>query len=445
MDEENKISLKDIPSYHWPTKEEGKEQYAKFSKDFLGTLKNLRFLLEPGGIERFLGREPGRRPAAAGPDRQEWLTRSMAYETKRDKLEMHAATALGALERSFPYGTTPRNIIDKAAQAPEDVPPAEWTYQRRFLACWEALRIEYQPSTSVDLKQLRDQIYKLTDEGPGGFENFRSEFHRLHTEITATGVVEAITNRELNEIVRDGIKNQFVWVNICYDIYKDNPNSPWQATLEAVSTALTSYRQKGFDPYAEAKSESVSSTPSRSWRTQFLCHLTEINKEPIRRISNLLATSLEDSRRAPGLRAPFLLQLQTLTPTISNQFRCWQAETHSYRFCTELKCSCGSSRAPGKVICFNYENEEINFFRSFPLPLDLPLDGGWRGMQNTVEFAVGREVTRANQEKTRRHRMKSSKLELCAEEAQNFSRRQLTRSSRQAAVEEVQIQQQPDI
>ena len=257
MDEENKISLKDIPSYHWPTKEEGKEQYAKFSKDFLGTLKNLRFLLEPGGIERFLGREPGRRPAAAGPDRQEWLTRSMAYESKRDKLEMHAASALGALERSFPYGTTPRNIIDKAAQAPEDVSPAEWTYQRRFLACWEALRIEYQPSTSVDLKQLRDQIYKLTDEGPGGFENFRSEFHRLHTEITATGVVEAITNRELNEIVRDGIKNQFVWVNICYDIYKDNPNSPWQATLEAVSTALTSYRQKGFDPYVEAKSGPV--------------------------------------------------------------------------------------------------------------------------------------------------------------------------------------------
>ena len=31
MDEENKISLKDIPSYDWPTKEEGKDQYAKFS------------------------------------------------------------------------------------------------------------------------------------------------------------------------------------------------------------------------------------------------------------------------------------------------------------------------------------------------------------------------------------------------------------------------------
>ena len=119
------------------------------------------------------------------------------------------------------------------------------------------------------MKQLRDQIYKLSDEGPGGFENFRSEFHRLHTEITATGVVEAITNRELNEIVRDGIKNQLVWLNVCYNIYKDNPNSPWQATFEAVSTALTSYRQKGFDSYAEAKSGPVINAKSISANADF--------------------------------------------------------------------------------------------------------------------------------------------------------------------------------
>ena len=117
MDEENKISLKDIPSYHSPTKEEGKEQYAKFSKDFSGKLKNLRFLLEPGGIERFLGREPGRRPAAAGPDRQEWVTRSMAYENKQDKLEMHAATALSPMELRPAISST------RQLKPPDDVPP----------------------------------------------------------------------------------------------------------------------------------------------------------------------------------------------------------------------------------------------------------------------------------------------------------------------------------
>ena len=31
--DEDKISTKDIPSYHWPTKEEGKAQYPKISVD----------------------------------------------------------------------------------------------------------------------------------------------------------------------------------------------------------------------------------------------------------------------------------------------------------------------------------------------------------------------------------------------------------------------------
>ena len=193
--DEDKLSMKDIPSYHWPTKEEGKAQYPKFAKDFQGTLKGLRIVVEPGGIDRFLGLPPGRRPNNAD-ERAEWLARTNTYTTKLDKVEMYCATALGALEKSFPYGTTPRNIIDKASEKPANVQLANWTYRRRFEACWEALKIEYQPSTSVDLKQLKDQLSKLTDEGQGGFENFQSEFHRLHAEIMATGVDDAVTERE---------------------------------------------------------------------------------------------------------------------------------------------------------------------------------------------------------------------------------------------------------
>ena len=63
-----------------------------------------------------------------------------------------------------------------------------------------------------------------------------------------------MTERELNDIVRDGIKNHFIWVNVYYNLYKDNPNAPWRETFTAVATALTSFRQKGFDPYNEAKS-----------------------------------------------------------------------------------------------------------------------------------------------------------------------------------------------
>ena len=110
--DEDKLSMKDIPSYHWPTKEEGKAQYPKFAKDFQGPLKRLRIVVEPGGIDRFLGLPSGR---------AEWLARTNTCTTKLDKVEMYCATALGALEKSFPYGTTPRNIIDKVSEKPVNV------------------------------------------------------------------------------------------------------------------------------------------------------------------------------------------------------------------------------------------------------------------------------------------------------------------------------------
>ena len=299
--EEDKISAKDIPSYHWPTKEEGKAQYPKFAKDFQGTLKGLRIVVEPGGIDRYLGPLPGRRPNNAD-ERAEWLAKSNNYQTKLDKVEMFCATALGVLEKSFPYGTTPRNIIDKASEKPVDVPLANWTYRRRFEACWEALKVEYQPSTSVDLKQLKDQLSKLTDEGPGGFENFQSEFHRLHAEIMATGVDDAVTERELNDIVRDGIKNQFIWVNVCYNLYRDNPNAPWRNTFTAVATALIPTLKQTLDRL---------STPTRQYLpippTPFLINkVNSIIKDQV----ILLETTPEDFRnklRRPQAR----LQAQT--------------------------------------------------------------------------------------------------------------------------------------
>ena len=72
---ENKISTKDIPCYNWPTKKEGKAQYPKFAKDFQGTLKGLWIVVGPGGIDRYLGVPPGRRPNNAD-ERAEWLAKS---------------------------------------------------------------------------------------------------------------------------------------------------------------------------------------------------------------------------------------------------------------------------------------------------------------------------------------------------------------------------------
>ena len=44
------VSIKDLPIYSWHNKEEGKEEYARFAKQFKIHLKHLRYLLEPGGV-----------------------------------------------------------------------------------------------------------------------------------------------------------------------------------------------------------------------------------------------------------------------------------------------------------------------------------------------------------------------------------------------------------
>ena len=109
------------------------------------------------------------------------------YEAKIAKVEEHFAAALSALESSFAFATSPRHIIDVATEnPPAGIPIEQWSYQLKFQAAWEALRVEYQPSTVVDLSQLKDQIMSLSDQVPGGFDQFKSEFHRLHTESLAT-------------------------------------------------------------------------------------------------------------------------------------------------------------------------------------------------------------------------------------------------------------------
>ena len=382
--EDDKISMKDVKTYHWATKEEGKTQYPKFVKDFQAILKGSRFVVEEGGIDRYLGPELGRRPGNVD-DRPEWLARYNKRLEKSDKIEIYCASALGALEQSFPYGTTPRSVIDKATEKPADVALADWTFRRRFEAAWQALKTEYQPATSVDLKQLRDQINKLDDQGPGGFETFQSEFHRLHAEILATGVADAITDRELNEIVRDGMKNPFMWTNVCYPIYKDRDNrAPWRETFAAVATALTSFRQKGFDPYADAKTGPTigATVVSANSANTFTPNQGQFNKKrsanyPRDNSGRFQKQAKTYSTPSPGAPASgvnvncnFNPPSGTSSPeeTPRRCTRCWRPESHSYKVCDEIKCACGGYLKPGQIVCANYDNHspEMKFMRKIP-------------------------------------------------------------------------------
>ena len=344
------------PVFHWLTKEEGKRDYAKFTKEFTSSACKLRYILEIGGVESFLGRHPGPRPVQA-TRRKEWREDMREYEKRSRKVEEDCAAALSLLEKCFPYGTTPAHIIDKTCKhIPDDLPITQWTYRKRFNACWEALRVEYQPSSSTDLKQLKEQISRLTDEGKGGFEHFRAEFHRLHSEITATGIPDAITDRELNEIVRDGIKNKVIWMNICDRIYSADPYAPWETTFSAVANALTSYRQKDIDPYAEAKyGPTLGSTPLVASNATIPPQMMSNKRPPNFNIGND-GRSNKINKPAPHAtpidRQSHANPFRGESPRLCT--RCW-FPGHSHKSCSSTECACGAEMTPGQLICYSYD------------------------------------------------------------------------------------------
>ena len=365
----DRLNTRDLPVYIWNNKQEGKDQYARFAKQFEIGIKHLRYLLDPEAVQRLLGAHPGPAPAGAAA-RREWRDDLTRYEARLAKIDEHFSSALSALEDSFDFATSPRHIIDKAIEnRPEDVPPGEWNYERKFRAAWEALRAEYQPSTAVDLSQLRDQIFALSDQIPGGFDQFKSEFHRLHAEIVATRVPDAILPRELNGIVREGIRNRTVWAHVGYNLYKDNPDAPWQRTFDEVSAFLTSFRQKDIDPYGEARggpivghtsiaaNSAVTPAPDAKMAGAKRQHANP--RDASGRFHKSQKTSATETYSQGKYK--YTSSQTTSRDDVSAPMgdrrctRCWKGG-HIYRDCNETKCVCGKTLTAGQPICYGYDS-----------------------------------------------------------------------------------------
>ena len=436
------VSIKDLPIYHWHNKEEGKEEYARFAKQFKSALKHIRYILEPGGVERRLGPAPGPPPAQPAA-RREWKEDSVRYQANVNKVEEHFAAALSALENSFVFATSPRHIIDVAVENPPDgVPIAQWTYQLKFQAAWEALRLEYQPSTVVDLSQLKDQIRALNDQCPGGFDQFKSDFLRLHTEILATGVANAITPRELNGIVREGLRNPTVWQMVGFRIYSENEDAPWERTFDEVSKLLTSYRQKGIDPYGEAHGGPLvghspiaansantiggefkgsaakrSMTPSRDGSGRF----HKAHKTPNTEIYS-------QSKHTSSASYPTSTSEKSKPRSEVKCTRCWQTTTsHNFRNCPETKCICGQPLATDQPICFNYDKHPANakFTDSIPKMLARILDAYKRGSAGNSSPGQQNPPNKAKPMTTRSKSKKGARA-MAASVAEELVRRGIT-------------------
>ncbi len=171
----------------------------------------------------------------------------------------------------------------------------------------------------------------------------------------ATRVPDAITPRELNNIVREGIKNPMVCTHVAYRIYSDDANAPWEATFEAVSKFLTFHRQKGIDPYGEAHGgplvghTSVAAN-SAQFGGEFKGSAAKRSMTPSRDGNGRFHKSQKTSSTETYSQSKRTSSTSHSTPTPDKSkprneavcTRCWKTNTgHNFRNCPETKCICG--------------------------------------------------------------------------------------------------------
>ena len=185
---------------------------------------------------------------------------------------------------------------------------------------------------------------------PGGFDHFKSEFHRLHTEILATQVPDAITPRELNGIVREKIRNPTVWQLA----YGEAHNGPLNGHIPIAANNATA-TGKEFKGMGAKRSLSTPRDPGGKFqKTQRTSNTETFSKSTS---STTYSTPTPDKRKS---------RRETKCT------RCWQSNTnHNYRNCTANKCICGQTLTADQLICFNYDNHSANakFTESVPKTL----------------------------------------------------------------------------
>ena len=134
---------------------------ARRSTQFKLALKHLRYLLEPGAVQRRLGPDPGPAPQQAAL-RREWREDKKTFDAKAAKVEEHFAAALSALESSFAFATSPRHIIDVAI----DNPPRWHTSRSVELPAEVRSRMGGAPTRVPALHGDGSQSPQRADHGP---------------------------------------------------------------------------------------------------------------------------------------------------------------------------------------------------------------------------------------------------------------------------------------
>jgi hypothetical protein len=185
-----------------------------------------------------------------------------AYETKKEKHDeklnvIYRAFYYGhaVLRCLFPYGSMVRRDIDAAIDSPPaGTARADWTSVKAFRAAIKILKEKYSMQTITDSAQLRTMLTNLTDEISGGFYEYQRQFNQILSQLRGTGDAGAITDAELRELIKKGIRNKEIFTSVTGRLYTEQPDISYSTVFEKINSWLQLALLAGIDPYATAHS-----------------------------------------------------------------------------------------------------------------------------------------------------------------------------------------------
>ena len=189
---------------------------------------------------------------------------------------------------------------------------------------------------------------------------------------------------------------------VCHPIYSQDPNAPWEATFDAISKLMTSYRLKGIDPYGEAHGGPlIGSTPVAANNASTAMWAGKMSggkrQTPAPRDNGGLPKKIQKSANFETYSQSKQTTTNSYTPTRQESgkaetdekcTRCWQTIGHSFRTCSEAECVCGKPLSSGQMFCYNYDNHPASakFTDKPPRMLMQVLEAYKRGGEAEDEF-----------------------------------------------------------
>jgi hypothetical protein len=237
--------------FQWNGTDVGKEEFDEFTAIFTQILSDRVWILDPTLVQLAVPEEPGPAPAlnAAAAIRNEHRKSMIIYKESLFKMYKDFNFGINALRSLLPYPSMARGLLEGVIKnRPPEVAEVDWKPPQQFLAAMDKLKSVYARTTAADTETLRGKMMKLTDEGNGGFSEYRMEFCKLLSQLMATGIQNVVSETELREWVRKGIRNKNVLDHLI-KFYIDNPEASYEQIFSYVEKYLVICSNCEIDPY----------------------------------------------------------------------------------------------------------------------------------------------------------------------------------------------------